>query len=245
MTGAQVGVMAALASAAAFSQSVSGFGFSLLLVPPLSLAIGPKEAVVTATLLGLVTSAFTIATTAGAVDWRLAASLAASATVGIPVGLAILVRSNPAALEVGITLVVLLAVVATWRGVSYTAESRFTDVAAGVCSGVLSASAGMAGPPLVLHFHNRGIGRDSFKGTLNVLFFLSGTITGALFIWLGRVPGGDIAPLAVVAPLTAGAWVLGRRVRLDDARFRDLSMSILTISCLAALANIAGLGRLL
>ena len=68
----ELAAVVALAGAASFAQALSGFGFSLLIVPPLALVVGPKEAVVMANLMGMMSSSLTLTSMHDAVDWRLA-----------------------------------------------------------------------------------------------------------------------------------------------------------------------------
>jgi uncharacterized membrane protein YfcA len=242
MSATELALAGMLACAAAFSQSLSGFGFNLLIVPPLALVIGAKEAVVAATLMGLITSTLTLLTARAAVAWRLGGILFATAAIGMPVGLAILILVNPDALRVLIALTVLAAALLYWRGYRVAAQHPMLDAAAGFVSGVLNTSTSMSGPPLVLYLQNRGVGREEFRGTINAFFLASGLLAASLFAAGGQVDGHELSVLAVSAPLILLGWAAGHQAfrRLDVVRFQQIVVAVLLVSATMAIAGVVG-----
>lgn len=244
MSLAQLAVIAALGAGASFSQSLSGFGFSLLIVPPLTFVIGPKEAVVTATLMGMITSSLTIGTMHESVAWRLAGLLFVASALGMPAGLLVLMAIDPEALRLLIAITVLLAAVLSWRGYRLSTSGTSADAVAGFLSGALSTSTGMSGPPLVLHFQNRGVRPVSFRATLNALFLAGGLLATFLFALTGRVGEPELAATLVAAPLIWLGWLGGHHSfrRLDTERFQQVTLIVLVLSASSAIAGVMSQG---
>lgn len=235
----QLTVIAALGAGASFSQSLSGFGFSLLIIPPLTFVVGPKEAVVTATLMGMITSALTIAAMRESVVWKLAGFLFLASAVGMPVGLLVLIAVDAEALRLLIAVTVLLAAFLTWRGYRLSASRTSADAIAGFLSGVLSTSIGMSGPPLVLHFQNRGIRPASFRATLNALFLAGGVLASFLFALSGRIGEHEMVAMLAAAPLIWLGWLAGHHSfgHLNAARFQQVTLMVLVLSATSAIAG--------
>lgn len=229
----------ALAAAAAFTQAVSGFGFSLLLVPPLALLIGPREAVVAANGLGVLVYAPGAIHLRRAVDVRLWLRLIVAAAAGMPVGLLILVAVSPTILQVVIAVTVITATLLIWRGVELHRAGWLGDALAGFVSGVSNTSTSMSGPPVVLYLQGRGVAPDAFRATLAAFFLASGGAALALYALSGRLDLDALGRMAVGAPGLAAGWVTGNAVyrRLDQRRFRRVVFAVLLASAAVAIAT--------
>jgi uncharacterized membrane protein YfcA len=238
----QLTLAVSLAGAAAFSQSLSGFGFNLLIVPPLALVIGAKEAVVTATLMGIITSALTLTTARASVDWRLGGVLLATAAIGMPVGLLVLILVDPDVLRLLIAVMVLVAALLYWKGYRVAAQNPFLDAGAGFLSGLLNTSTSMSGPPLVLYLQNRGVAPARFRGTINAFFLASGILAAILFAMSDRIGSPELVTLLVSAPLILVGWTVGHHAfrRLDIARFQQVVVAVLVISATVAIVGVVG-----
>lgn len=241
MSPIQLALVAMLAAIASFSQALSGFGFNLLIVPPLALVIGAKEAVVTATLMGVITSVLTLASARASVAWKLGGALFATAAVGMPVGLFVLIVVEPDALRVLIAITVFAAALLYWKGYRLSVRNPVIDAGAGFLSGVLNTSTSMSGPPLVLYLQNRGITPESFRGTINAFFVASGLLATALFAFGDRIGPPELASLSVaLLPIILG-WTAGHHAyrRLDVGRFQQIVVVVLLLSAVMAVAGVA------
>jgi uncharacterized membrane protein YfcA len=226
----------ALAAAAAVTQSMSGFGFSLLIVPPLALLIGPRDAVVTANALGLLVNAATLQRLHGHVDWGLGSRLFGAAAAGMPFGLLVLVLVPRDALQVLIAITVLVSTALIWRGWRIAKIGRTTDWGVGFLSGVLNTSTSMSGPPVVLYLQGQGFQRGAFRATLTAFFLAGGALALILFAIGGQLDSGHAGLALVAAPGVFAGFLVGHRIfgRLEEARFRQIVIAVLIVSaCLA------------
>lgn len=228
-----------LATLAAIVQSTAGFGFSLMLVPLLSLVIGPKETVVLSNILSALLEAVLLIRVRQAVEWKLGGTLFAGALAGMPLGLLVVIFLSASALKIVIAVTVIVFTVMLMRGLRLHSAGRAGNVAAGVVSGVLNTSTSMSGPPVVLYLQGRGIAPGPFRATLFAYFSAISVIAVGLLAAAGHFTG-DVASAALVAipSLFVGGWIGNRlHVRVPEARFRHLVYAILIASALSAMVS--------
>jgi uncharacterized protein len=232
--------VAAFALVAGGAQALTGFGFALVIVPPLTVVLGPKDAVVVATLLGVGLSAARVVRTRGDVAWATAGRFVAGSLVGLPLGLAVLEGLDERVLQAVIALTVLAFALLIVRGAHLAWAGPGTDLGAGLVSGICGTATGMSGPPLVVTLHGRAVAPDRFRATLAATFFATGVLSVVLFALGGRVTGGRIGQALAGAPgllvgFAVGEWLF---VRVDRERFRRLVVGMLFVSAALALATL-------
>ncbi|MCC6381253.1 MAG: sulfite exporter TauE/SafE family protein [Dehalococcoidia bacterium] len=237
MNGGDALAVVVLGALASLTQSLSGFGFSLLLVPPLAMVTGPKEAVVLANAMGLLVNLTGVVRLHTAVDWQLGLTLFAAAVVGMPIGYAVLAAADPATLQILIALTVIVATLLIARGARLPGRGRLLDAGAGLLSGILNTSTSMSGPPVVLYLHGQRLAPAVFRATLTALFFASGVVAVALFMAGGRFGLAEAALTGVAAPGLVAGWFGGHLLfhRLQAAQFRRLVVLVLLASSVSAL----------
>lgn len=220
------------------AQAFSGFGFGLLVVPLLTLVIGPHDAVVASNVLGTLLVAAMVARERGAVDWTRVARLLAFAVVGMPFGMVAFLWFPARWLQVLVATAVLLGTLAIALGFRLGRPRFAFDAAVGLLSGVLRTSTSVSGPPVVLYLQSTGMPPTTFRATTSAFFFGSGIVAVPALLLSGRVGEGAVAAIAVGLPgLTLGLFV-GERLfpRVDESVFRIFVSAILITSSLAALA---------
>lgn len=236
-------IAAALAAfAGAATQSVSGFGYALLVVPVLTVVAGPRTAVVVMTAIGVPL------VIANAWRWRahlrgrIAALLVGTAVIGMPVGALFLSNADESLLTATVGVVVLVMTVAIWRGLRVP-PGRTTLTAAGALSGALAASTGTNGPPLVIALDAEGLEPAAFRATLQTVFAFQGLLAFASFTVNGLVTA-SIGPAVAAGLLGAAAGALtGDRIatRVDVTRFR--AIVLITLAASGVLALVTALTR--
>ena len=236
MTFAVASALAAFAGAAV--QSVSGFGFALLVIPILTVVAGPREAVVTMTAVGVPLVIVNGWRWREDLRRRVALILVGTALVGTPLGVVFLREADDRVLAATVGLVVLVLTVAIWRGLRVPPGTTTLGIA-GAVSGALAASVGTNGPPLAFALDAEGLPPEAFRATLQTVFAVEGSIALLTFwatdlITIGLVP-------AIVAGLVGaglGALVGDRMARgVDRARFRAFVLLLLAGSGALALLS--------
>lgn len=234
-------VVAVLLSATAASaiQSLSGFGFSLFIVPVLAVLIGPKETVLLANVLSTGLNAVQLPSIRGHVEWPTARRMLVASFVGMPLGLAVLLIVDPEVLKLIIAATVVVFTVLLVRGTRMHGEGRAGDLTAGAISGILNTSTSMSGPPIVIYLQGRALPSANFRATACFYFLVSAA--GAVVL---LTIGGASSRTAWLAALVAVPGVIAGRVignacynRIDERRFRGLVYAVLLLSAGIAIAT--------
>ena len=111
VTTAQLIVVGSAVFVAAFMQIVAGFGFALLSVPLMTLAIEPKIAVVVSSMTGIFVTTWQAYHSRADTDRLLARRLTIAAYLGMPLGLLVFLTVPDNALRLFLGIAVLIAVV--------------------------------------------------------------------------------------------------------------------------------------
>jgi uncharacterized membrane protein YfcA len=231
---------AAFAAVAGCAQSLTGFGFALTIVPPLTMVLGPRDAVVVSSLLGVVVSSARLLRTRRHIAWGTAGRFVSGSLVGLPVGLLVLGSLDERVLQAVIAVTVLVFATLLARGVGLELTSPGSDVGVGVVSGMCATATGMSGPPLVVVLQSRGVEPDRFRATLAATFVAMGLLSVSLFASAGRVTGERVLVALAAVPGLAGGFALGEWLflRVDRGLFRRLVVAMLFVSAALALVTL-------
>ena len=239
VTTAQLIVVGSAVFIAAMMQIVAGFGFALLGVPLMTLAIDPKIAVVVSALTGVLVTTWQAIRSRADADRVLVRRLTTAAYVGMPFGLLVFVEVNDNVLRLLLGIAVLIAVVMlALRLNMHHAGPRF-DYAAGFVSGVLNTSLSTNGPPLVFALQARQLSPVTFRATITMVFALSNILGITLFVASGRVTRDGLVASAITIP----AMILGQAVgfplrkHIHGERFRYLVLVLMTGAAISAIVN--------
>ena len=238
-----MGPYAAVAAVVAFAavvQGASGFGFSLVAVPLLAISAGPKDAVVLASVLAVVSTAGLAVRFRDQVDRPVAGRLLLGACAGLPFGAVVLhvVPARALLLAIGVVVLVFTVVLVRRGDRPTTVRDGGTakDLGAGVLCGLLTTSVGTNGPPVVLRLQTHGLPAGRFRATASAVFVGCNLAAVAIFAAGGRVDRTLLAQAAVAVPgLVLGLWA-GDRVhrRLPAERFRTMVLVLMVLTALSA-----------
>jgi uncharacterized membrane protein YfcA len=223
-------------SLAAAAQAVSGFGFALIGTPLVAVLVGPKEAVVGLTMIGVLLVAQLSLRGRGHVDRPTVGVVTVSAIVGMPLGLLVLVRADDRVLTFAIAIAVIGFSLLLWRGARFPA-GRGTDAAAGFTAGILSTSTGTSGPPIVIALSAKQLEPPVFRATISAIFLVQGSAALVLFA-LGEQITRDALSVALAGlPGVLVGSIVGERGfrRLDTPTFGRVVLGMLFLSGLIAL----------
>jgi uncharacterized membrane protein YfcA len=239
VTTAQLIVVGVAVFFAAFMQIVVGFGFSLLAVPVMTLAIEPKVAVVVASITGIFVTGWQAWNERRNADKVLVKRMTIGAYVGMPLGLIVFLTVNDNALRFMLGIAVLVAVVLLAMRVNLHHVGPRLDFGAGFISGILSTSLSTNGPPLVFALQARQLPAPTFRATISAVFALSNIVGMALFIASGKITRDGLVASAVTIPAMFVGQLLGFPVRkhVHGERFRRLVLLLLTAAAISAIVN--------
>ncbi|NQW59516.1 sulfite exporter TauE/SafE family protein [bacterium] len=198
---------------AAILQSISGFGFSLLAMPLLSVVVDIREAVVIATICGLFSNVVHVTKDHQMVERSIARRISFSALLGMPLGVLLLSVFSAMQMRVCISVVTIVLVVLMMFKFSIKKENTKVDVVLGVISGVLATSVSTNGPPLIFLLQSKRLDSSRFRATLAYVFTVSGCASFAVLMAAGKgsVAAFQFALLSI--PSMYLGTLLGRRAR--------------------------------
>lgn len=237
MSAVELIVVAVAVGVAAAVQVLAGFGFSLLAMPIMTLAIPVQRGVVVATILGLAATTWQSWAMRKDADRGLARRLMTGAVLGMPLGLVLLNVTSDRQLRLGLGVAVLIATALLIRRIDLAHTGRIFDFGSGLVSGVLCTSLSTNGPPLVFALQARRVAPAVFRSTISIVFAMSNVIALGLFAADGKMSRTGAVEALVALPSwglgSAIAWPLRRHV--EGERFRGLVLTLLAVAGVLAI----------
>ena len=239
VTTTQLIVVGVAVFVAAFIQIMAGFGFALLSVPLMTLAIEPKQAVVVSSLTGIAVTSWQAYQSRGDAELAIVKRLVGAAYLGMPLGLVVYLTVDDNVLRFLLGIAVLVAVVLLAMRVRVHGSGTRLDYGAGFISGVLNTSLSTNGPPLVFALQARRLPADAFRATISMVFALCNIGGLALFVGSGKVTRDGLVASAITIPAMLVGQLLGYPVRkhVHGERFRWMVLLLLTAAAISAIVN--------
>ncbi|MSP50264.1 MAG: sulfite exporter TauE/SafE family protein [Alphaproteobacteria bacterium] len=225
---------------AAIVRGYSGFGFSMLAVSGLSLALPPAAAIPVVLTLEVAASLHMLPGVWRQVDWRSLRPLVAGTVVATPVGVHLLATLPETSIRLAIAALVTTATLLLWRGFALKRmPGTGTTVATGAAAGLLNGSLGIGGPPVILFYLSSPAGTAAARASL-VAYFL---VTDAYAIAVGATEGlvsatTFLAALALLPILLIGVAIGSRGyIKTEPATFRRAVLILLLALSVAGVAR--------
>lgn len=198
---------------AAVLQSISGFGFSLLAMPLLSIFVDIQDAVVIATLCGIFTNAVHLRKDFQLVERSIARRISLSALIGMPLGVVVLSVFSATHMRAIIGAVIVVLVFLMMRNFILKTENTNVDIVLGAFSGLLATSVSTNGPPLVFLLQSKQLDPWRLRATLAYVFTISGCASFIVLMIAGKgsIEAFQYAMLSL--PAMYLGTVVGRKAR--------------------------------
>jgi uncharacterized protein len=226
-----IAVFLAVALAAAITAS-TGFGFGLLLVPPLVFVIGPRDAVVVSNVLSFFFTAYMLTHMYRDVARRTTFTLSGFAALGIPLGFAILVLLDRSLLQAFIATFVIISTFLLTRGLRLHGGGIIVDALVGFGAGILRTSTSMSGPPVVIYLQGQGVSAAVFRASMTAFFCATGGMAALAFLIGGRFNEDILVAMAVGVFALPLGWRVGNSLfhRMPEVAFRRVVVATLFAS---------------
>ncbi|OYX65241.1 MAG: hypothetical protein B7Y88_09700 [Sphingomonadales bacterium 32-64-17] len=233
----QIAVAVAATLGAAFIRGLTGFGFGILLVPILALALTPVEAVLVLNIMAGLLALSEIRYVLREAE-RSAITISVLVLVTTLPGLMLLDATPPALARLLIALVALSAFFAVLLPRRAGDQpGHLTTGFTGAAAGILTGFAAMPGPPVVPYYVGRDIPRRTAKASMIAVFgvaAMAGVASGAtlgVLEWRIVVLGLALFPLVVL-----GNWLGGLAFgKVSDKLWRIAVGVVLAAAAAAAL----------
>ncbi len=204
-------IVLALAIFAAFVVSASvGLGGSLVLVPTLVLAIGPKEGVALAALLLACNNVFKVHAYRTTLPLKRSGLVLACTLVGVVLGATLLTHASPDVVMVAVIAALVISLLLEVRGLDVV--RRGSSPALALASGATSGFSGTSGPLKGVAVKSLGLDRLHTVGAAS-LVSLGGDLTKtAIFVDAGLLGRSAWLVALVSVPLMVAGTLTGKRL---------------------------------
>ena len=217
---------------AALVQTLSGFGFALIVMPLMAIVLGLRAAAPLVALAGLTVYTVNLIRYRQAVNLREVLRLSAGSALGIPVGVWALANVDESLVKALLGLIL----------VAYAVYALARPAAAGLCSprwvypagfvaGCLGGAYNTAGPPVIVYASLRRWPREKFRAVLQAFFLFNATLIVASHYVAHHLTGDVLTFYLYAAPAILLGILIGSRfdARLNADRFRTLVMAMILL----------------
>ncbi|MCI0393460.1 MAG: sulfite exporter TauE/SafE family protein [Chloroflexi bacterium] len=217
---------------AVFTQSLTGFGLSLVSMPLLTALLGLPVAAPLMAVVGLVSELILLINYRRAFNWPVVWRPIVASLAGIPLGVLALSRVDSRWLHLALGLVVAgYALYALLNLRLPAVRQQGWAYGMGFLAGLLGGAYNISGPPMIIYGHCRSWPPAEFKSNLQGFFVLNSVVVVASH-FLDRNFTQVIWQNSLVAlPAAAGAIWLGLRLdrRIDPLLFRKIVLWLLLV----------------
>lgn len=222
MTGLSI---AAIVLVAAFLQSLSGFGFAIVVMPMLTLMLGLRTAAPLVALTALMVYAINVSRFRRAINAGEVLRLGLASALGVPIGVWTVSYVDATVVEQALGLLLsLFALYSLARPRAAWNLSPRWVYPAGFLAGCLGGAYNTPGPPAIVYGTLRQWPRDEFRAGLQTLFLANGVLVVASHLVAGHLTVPVLTYCLYTVPALALGILLASRVdnRVDRERFRML-----------------------
>ncbi len=195
---------------AAFIQSFSGFGFSLISLPFLLFFFELKTVVALVALFGLVINFLLVIKLKKEINFKELKNLYIGAAFGIPIGLFILLIVDAKILKYAVAVIIIIFVlISFFKFTSPKALNPFWGYFSGLISGVLGGALNINGPPILIYFYCISENKIKLKSSISGYFIVSSIIIVSAHIISGITSTFIVLNFLYYLPLVLGGFYLG------------------------------------
>lgn len=221
-----------VAAIAGFVRGFSGFGAALILAPGFTLVMPAQDAVVMTVLLNFSTLSQLLVPALKRVQWREMGPMGVAGMVGVPLGSIVLLVVDDHVLRRAIGAVVLSFSVAMLAGWRYRGgQSLGKTAVVGLLGGMLTGSAGVGGPPVILYILSGDRPIADARAVFIVYFAILQLVAVPLFVATGLVTWSLVGRTLLLVPLYLLATQAGAMLfpRVTERVARGFALAALVV----------------
>lgn len=231
--------------ASALLQGLSGFGFSILAVPLITLVLSPKVTVPILLIYSMIINIAVIYSSRKHLDFSRIWILLIFGIIGIPIGTKLLLIVNEDLLKLFIGLLILGFGLLLLKGFRKSFKNeKLSMIPIGIVSGILGGSISISGPPLIIFLSNQNVDKQTFRASLALYFFLLNIFTLPVYIYNGLITSEVISYSLKFSPGLIIGVILGNLFshKIKEEHFKKFTLSLLIIlGILAITTSIKGI----
>jgi uncharacterized membrane protein YfcA len=227
--------------AAALMQSLSGFGFALIIMPLVTLVAGLQTAAPMVALTALTVYVINVLRYRRAIDVREVLRLGITSAVGIPLGIWVLANVNEAlVMQIMGVILIAYAVYALARPTTSWVPAHYWVYPVGFLCGCLSGAYNAPGPPVIVYGSLCQWPRDEFRAVLQAVFLINGALVVTSHLAARHVTVEVLVLYLCALPALGLGILVGSRVdrNVDRNRFRTLVTALILVFGLALVLGV-------
>jgi uncharacterized membrane protein YfcA len=217
---------------AALVQTLSGFGFALIVMPLMAIVLGLRTAAPLVALAGLTVYTVNLIRYRQAVNLREVLRLSAGSALGIPVGVWALANVDESLVKalLGLILVAYALYALARRPATRLCSPRWV-YPAGFVAGCLGGAYNTAGPPVIVYASLRRWPRGEFRAVLQAFFLFNAALIVASHYLAHHLTADVLTFYLYAAPAVLLGILTGSHfdARLNADRFRTLVMIMILL----------------
>lgn len=225
--------------AASILQTSTGFGFSIIATPLLLLLFAPETAIQLNLILSIVISLALLLKMFADINLAIVKRLAMGSIIGAPIGVMFLtlVAADVLKIVVGLLLIGVTGVLIKQLTLR---QSPKRDGVVGGISGMLTASIGMPGPPLIVYFAGARMSKEVTRATTLAFFLFIYPVSltlQAVFVGIEL----EVWRLSLFAlPIVALGLVVGQMLfqRISQRSFRRIIFALLLLAGISLIVEV-------
>jgi uncharacterized membrane protein YfcA len=236
-----IALIVAIVFVAALLQSLAGFGFAVMIMPLLTIALGLQTAAPMVALTALTVYSINLLRFRRAINAREVLRLAAASALGVPIGIWILSNANEDLIkQIMGALLVAYAIYTLARPTAAWVPSRLWVYPAGFAAGCLGGAYNTPGPPAIIYGQLRQWPRNEFRAAMQSLFFVNGILVVTSHCLTGHMTTGVIKFYLWAVPALALGILAASRLdnRVQREHFRTLVTVMILILGLSLLLGL-------
>lgn len=224
------------------ASGAAGFAYGVVATAIWLHAISPLHAAMLVVSGGLIIQSSLVFKMRRTMDWPRLAPFLIAGLVGVPIGVALVVKADQSAMRLGVAVfLVVYGLYAMFapRLPRIAGGGRAADAAVGFLGGLMGGLAGLSGLAPAIWTQLRGWPKDVARGVYQP-FILVAHVAALLLIGVVALDRLGVVLFLLVAPAIAlGGWV-GWMIygKLDERRFQQLFAGLLVVSGLLLLARV-------
>jgi uncharacterized membrane protein YfcA len=234
-------LIAAIVLGAAFAQSLTGFGFALIMMPLVTVILGVRIAAPVVALAALTVYTINLIRYRREINLPEVLRLGLASAAGVPVGIWVLSNADEQVVMriLGLVLVT-YAAYSLLQPKAQRVLPRAWVYPAGFLAGCFGGAYNTPGPPVIVYGSMRQWPRDEFRAVLQALFFLSGILVVASHALTEHLTKQVLVYYLYAVPALALGILVGSLVdrRIDQYKFRRIVTVMILVLGLALVVGI-------
>jgi uncharacterized membrane protein YfcA len=226
---------------AALVQSLSGFGFAVIIMPLITLVLGLQAAAPMVALTALTVYVINLIRYRQAINLEEVLRLGVASACGVPIGIWALGNVNETLVQqvMGLALIA-YAIYALTRPATSWVLSRSWAYPAGFLAGCMGGAYNTPGPPVIVYGSLRQWPKDEFRAVLQALFLVNAVLVVTSHLVARHVTVDVLTSYLYALPALGLGIFVGSRLdnKVDRERFRILVTALILILGLSLVIGI-------